>query len=69
MVGNKDVLLYIRENRTDRLTGLFTLRRWSASGITKYQSGLRPLWYFVQPKFFVPVKMLRIFFIGHKKPS
>jgi hypothetical protein len=31
------------------------------SGYTKHQSGFRPLWCFVPPHFFAPVKMLRIF--------
>jgi hypothetical protein len=44
-------------------------RLFGGSGYEKSQSGLRPLWDFVSATFFCARKMLRIFFIGHKKTS
>jgi hypothetical protein len=39
---------------------------YGGSGYTKHQSAQAPLWCFVSPHFFAPVKMLRIF-TGAKK--
>jgi hypothetical protein len=48
------------------ITGLFTLRRWNASGYEKSQSGFALCAIFSTPKIFVPVKCFAFFLSGTK---